>query len=256
MPTMSRTVFRWAVAAAALFGGAVYAEIGFEPSPIVITSRNEPVTVRIVDDGAPVAAGRIGGIRLRIEHRDYSKMMEAGRSDGMLRLTPTPILEIGTYDLDVFIDGRAATMPVVVTLEDEPSSLSRRAFDQGLTELDIRHQLGLYTEGRESVVIDLPEWMYVGKRISLRMPTPAGAAYQWHVNGEPDAQGVGAHTFTYPLTQPGRYSFRYVETGPHGAVIEAAAQTEAREEPPVAVRGGRSDAVRLAGPEGTQRTPG
>lgn len=232
----------------ALAPSVAQADVSFEPSPVLITSREKPVSLNVFKDGAPVAAHRLGSIGFRVGSHDYSNMIKVERSDGSLRLIPTDSMEIGTYDLVVFIDGSPARAQVRVTLDEEPTSLSARAREQGLTEMDIRHQLGLYTEGRQSVSIELPEWFYVGKRISLNMPTPAAAAYEWYVNGELEDSGSGAHTFTFPLTAPGRYDFRYVETVPGGSIIDSRAHTEAREEPPIAVQDEPGRAVQLAGP--------
>lgn len=225
-------------------------DVTFEPPTAVVRSMEEPVDVRITRNGTPVSAGAIGAVRLLVEDHDYSRMLRVERVEGGLRLTPTPLVEIGTYDLVVEVDGAQHAAEVRVTLDEDPNSLANRARAQGLTELDVRHQLGLYTEGPKSVRIDLPEWYYVGKRVQLNMPTPTVASYEWYVNGNAEARGTGPHRFEYPLTAPGTYDFRYVETHSDSGTIESRAQTEAREEPLVPVTGNVGRAVRLVGPAG------
>lgn len=231
-------------------GSAAIADLSVEPSPVTVESRDEPVIISVMDGPASVAVNRIGSVRFRVGPHDYSHMVRVEPVGGKVRLSPTAAMEIGTYDLSLNINGRPITIPVQVTLEDEPTSLSSRASQQGLTEMDIRHQLGLYTEGRQSVSIDMPEWFYVGKRITFNMPTPAEASYEWYVNGALEKSGSGPHAFTYPLTTADQYDFRYVETSPRGAVIEARARTQAREEPPVEAEVARNRTVRLTGPSG------
>lgn len=244
VPFLTLMLIGWLGAAAA------WAEVQFEPTPVTIASRETSVTIELSESGAPVSAHRIGSVRLTIDGHDYGHMVRVDRRAGVLRLTPTASMEIGTYQLEVSIGGRITSIPVYVTLEDEPTSLSSRAREQGLTEMDIRHQLGLYTEGRATVSIEMPEWFYLGKRIDLNMPTPANSSYHWYVNGELEDSGRGPHTFTFPLTTAGTYDFHYIETSPEGKLIESIAKTEAREESAVEIRTEPNRPVRLIGPPG------
>jgi hypothetical protein len=222
--------------------------IEINPPIVVMSSSDASVEVNLSVNGKPVAAAAIGPVRLLASGHNYTHMMRIERFDGKLRMTPTSSAEIGTYDLEVVVDGARASAQVQVTLDDEPNSLANRAREQGLTEMDIRHQLGLYTEGPQSVKIELPEWYYLGKQVRLNVPTPADASYQWYVNGQLEHSGSGPHTFVYPLTEPVSYEFQYIETHPDGVTIESRAQTEAREEPPVPIAVDRSRAVHLVGP--------
>lgn len=233
-----------------LIAGTAAGQVVFDPPLLMIDSRAETSFVNITRDGSPVSANSIGGTRFLVGDSDYGHMIRIDRGAGGVSITPTNSIEIGTYDLEIEVSGVPTRLPVRVTLSEDPESLANRAKAQGLTELDIQHQLGLYTEGRQSVRIDLPEWYYLGKIVSLNMPTPAGVAYEWHVNGELESSGLGPHTFTYPLTNPGPHEFRYVEKHPGGGMLETMAHTEAREEAPVATSVAAGREIQLVGPPG------
>lgn len=224
--------------------------VEFSPSPVVFEAIATPVTVTITQNGGPLPAGSIGRVRFLIEGRDYSHMMRIEVVPVGLRLRPTRTLEIGTYQVEVTIAGRAVVLPAIATLTGEADSIANRAKAQGRSEAEILRELGLYTEGRESVNIALPEFYYVGKQVRIDMDTPEGAAYSWSVNGESAAQGQGAHEFTFVLRAAGPYEFVYTETPPGKSRIEARARTEAREEDPVAVTVTRGRRLRLSAPTG------
>lgn len=231
-----------------LIHGLVHA-VEFSPAPVVFTSLTTPVTVSITDNGAPVPQSAIGAVRFLIEGKDYSRMMQVARIPGGLRLTPTATLEIGTYELEVVVNGKTVICPARATLVDEPDSMENRVRAQGRSEAEIRRELGQFATGHARIALTLPASYQVGHQMRIAMDAPASSSYEWLVNGESVEKGQGPHEFVYTFRAAGAYEFLYRETGA-GGTAEARAQTQARDADAVPVSVRRGYPVDLTGPEG------
>lgn len=233
---------------------AAEAAIALEADPARIEFKTHADSAAIVlsHDGKPVSASAVQSVKLYVGAHDYDHMIQVDKADGRITVRPTPMLELGSYDLAIATTHGEVRVGVLAlrTIVDE--SLEARAKRQGVTVEAIKAQLGISQPiGQDRVQLNLAELYYTGQTLEVTLPAPAGRTAQWWVNGEVIAPR--GDTFRYVFEQVGVYDFGYVEKLDGNTVAFAVDTVEVIPEPRIPVSVAAGTALTLRAPDGYQR---
>lgn len=178
---------------AALSHGAVTAE----PAQVTFTSPQQSATIKLTKDGAPIPAKDIQGWQLLAGDHNYHYMLTYEKMDGALKIAPSKLLEVGSFDLKIETAEGPVLVQVFSPLTDRPedTTVGRTA-----------------TTLREELKIDLPPVYYEGQTLDLAMPPMPNRICTWAMNGKTVKEGAGQNTLVYTFKEPGDYELTYVET--------------------------------------------
>ncbi len=219
-----------AALAAALCAGA--ATLTTEPEKVVFDNTTGSATVKVLADGVPVPAAEIHGFHLMVGKSDYSHMFRFSKADGTVTLTPSPTVEVGSYDLRIDTAKGDAWLKVYTPLGEKKTSLQALAQKLNMPLDELKRQTGLSREmGRGGVEMDLPPVFPVGRTLTLDMGTAAGVKARWEVDRKVVSEGPGAGALVYLFKEAGPHLFTYTEFRGDAVAAQTSAIVEGAETP-------------------------
>jgi len=235
-----------------------YGAVTADPGKVTFTSPRQSASVRVLKDGAPVAAADIRAWRLLANGHDYIHMLRVDKADGVLTLSPSNTVEVGSYRLNIETAAGPVTVQVYIPLSDLPDVVEKMVAATGLSERAIKARLGLATSmGREEVTIDLPPVYYEGQTLEMAMPIKAGRSSAWFMNEAPVKGRPGGNGLSYTFPEPGEYILTYLETeqqnGRTIAVARARAYTRVVPLPAVSTQAAVNTKIEFAPPSGYRK---
>jgi hypothetical protein len=216
---------------ALLLAGQGMAEVVASPDRVVFHGYGASCQIRLSSGGRDLAPAEIKGWRLLASGHDYIRMLRVEKVAGGLRIAPSPLMEVGTYELEIRTAQGVALVDVAAPLDEQPDIVNQAAKSQGISEEEARRLLGLTRPiGREAVELAMPPRYYEGQTLQLSMPHLPGRRYAWFINGELYREGEDEFNLVYVFPKPGRYVVDYVETalvdGARVGVARGSATTE------------------------------
>ena len=237
------------ILAAALCAGA--ATLTTEPDRVVFDDTAGSATVKVLADGVPVPASEIRGFHLMVGGSDYSHMFRFAKADGTVTLTPSPTVEVGSYDLRIATAKGDAWLKVYTPLGEKKTSLQTLAQKLNISLDELKRQTGLSKEmGRSGVQMSLPPVFPVGRTLTLDMGAAAGAKARWEVDRKVISEGPGAGALTYLFKEAGPHLFTYTELSGDTVTAQASAVVEGAEAPAVDVNVNAGATLTLEAPPG------
>lgn len=237
-------------AAAAFPAHAVTAQ----PDAVTFNNLERGVLVALSHNGERIRPETIGRARLLVGPHDYSHMIEVTKTPDGIRVAPSDLMEIGSYELVIDTPHGQALIQVYAPLADLESILGGAEGPGGPRRQALREALGFTRQtGRAQVTIALPPVMTVGTPLRLQMPHDPDREYVWAINGEVLQEGRGLSTFHHTFETPGDFVLSYAERV--GGVTVAQTESITRVTEPVALPYSvprRSTPV-FEGPEGYER---
>ena len=244
--------FAGAALLALLMGSQGAMALAADSARIEFKTHADSAAIALSHDGKPVSANAVQSVKLYVGAHDYDHMIQVEKADGRITVRPTPMLELGSYDLAIATTHGEVRVGVIAlrTIVDE--SLEARAARQGVTVEAIKAQLGISQPiGQDRVQLNLAELYYTGQTLEVTLPAPAGRTAQWWVNGE--AIAPQGDTFRYVFEQPGVYDFGYVEKQAGNTVAFAVDTVQVIPEPRMPVSVAAGTALTLMAPDGYER---
>jgi hypothetical protein len=160
------------------------------------------------------------GFHLMVGKSDYSHMFRFSKADGTLTLTPSPTVEVGSYDLRIDTAKGDAWLKVYTPLGETRKTPQELNVPAGVST----RPTGASGEmGRRGVEMDLPPVFTVGRTLAIDMGAAADMTARWEVDRMVVSEGMGAGALAYLFREPGPHLFTYTEFS--GEVV--AAQTSA-----------------------------
>lgn len=248
--TLCMTLVLFSVSASA------YGEVVATPNSVTFHSTTQTHEIDLSQNGKPVPASDILGWQLLASKHDYHYFLDYQKRDGVLVLTPSKLVEVGSYDLVIRTRAGNATVKVYTPLTEMADIIEKTAMARGITQQEARDVLGLTTPRAQSIVkIDLPPVYYEGQTLNLTMPPSPDTEYVWKINGEIVQEGLGNNTLVYTFPSPGEYILTYTEKRAGSVVAETVAQTCVAPLPAVRTEVARGVSVTFEAPgEHTQCT--
>ncbi len=219
-----------AVFAAALCAGA--ATLTTDPERVVFDNTAGSATVKVLADGAPVPASEMRGFHLMIGGSDYSHMFQFSKADGAVTLTPSPTVEVGSYDLRIATAKGDAWLKVYTPLGENKTSLQMLAGKLNMSLDELKRQTGLSQKfGRGGVQMSLPPVFPVGRTLTLDMGTAADMKARWEVDRQVISEGLGAGKLVYLFKEAGPHLFTYTELSGDAVAAQVSDVVEGAENP-------------------------
>ncbi len=208
--------------AATLCAGA--ATLTTEPERVVFDNTTGSATVKVLADGAPVPASEIRSFHLMVGGSDYSHMFRFSKEDGTVTLTPSPTVEVGSYDLRIATAKGDAWLKVYTPLGEKKNSLQALAQRLNMPLDELKRQAGQTQEmGRGGVQMSLPPVFPVGRTLTLDMGAPATMKARWEVDRKVISEGLGAVALAYLFKEAGPHLFTYTELSGDTVAAQASA---------------------------------
>ncbi len=199
-----------------------------DPVKVTFTAPQQSATIKLVNDGAPIPSKDIRGWRFIASDHDYKHMLSVEKTDGALKIAPSPTMEVGSYDLSIETAQGAVSVQVFAPLSDVPDIVERIASLSGLSEKKIKEKLGMMASFvREETQIDLPPVYYEGQTLELTMVAKPGHMCSWFMNGDLVTEGQDQNTFTHTFKEPGEYVINYIESASENGEIKSATRAVA-----------------------------
>ena len=237
---------------ALLMGSQGTTALEADPARIEFKTHADSVAIALSHDGKPVPSSAVQSVKLYVGAHDYDHMIQVEKTDGRITVRPTPMLELGTYDLAIATTHGEVRAGVLALLTIVDESLEARAARQGVTVEVIKAQLGISQPlGKDRVELNLAELYYAGQALEVTLPVPAGRSAQWSVNG--DVIAAEGDTLRYVFEHPGVYDFGYVEKVDGNTVAFAVDSVQVVPEPKVPVAVAAGTALTLRAPDGYKR---
>ncbi len=219
-----------AILAAACCAGA--ATMTTDPEKVVFDSTKGSAIVKVLADGAGVPVAQIRGFHLMVGNSDYSHMFRFSKSDGTITVTPSPTVEVGSYDLRIDTAHGDAWLKVYAPLGENQTSLQALAQKLNMSVDELKRQAGMSKEiGRSGVQFTLPPVYTVGRTLTMDMGTAADVKARWQVDGETVAEGPGAGNLAYLFKEAGPHLFTYTEFSGDTVSAQVSAVVEGAEKP-------------------------
>jgi len=207
------------------------------PSSITFESPSQSITVKLTENGKPVPASAIRSLHLYVDDHDYPEMMRMKRANGVVTLTPTDSVEIGSYRTVIETSRGNAELTVYTPLSDMPNTIEKQAKALGISVDQMREKLGMTgSTGPEILKIDLPPTQYVGQKLNLTLPPAPDRVFHWAVDGKEVKSGKGENTFSTVLNKPGQLVLTVKEIKNGTTLAAASAGMTVAKEPPVPVK--------------------
>lgn len=228
----SRRMYVCFAAVALWCAGRGMAEVVASPDRVVFNGYGQSYVIQLSSGGKALSPGDIKSWRLLASGHDYIRMLRVEKAAGGLQIAPSPLMEVGTYELEIRTAQGVAVVDVAAPLDEGPDIVNQSAKSQGISEEEARRLLGLTRPiGREEVRLELPPRYYEGQTLALSMPHLPGRRYAWFINGTLYREGEDEFNLVYVFPKPGQYKVDYVETavvdGVRVGVARGSAVTEA-----------------------------
>jgi len=230
-----------------------------DPPSVVFTAPSQTARISLTADGVPVPSADVRAWRFLASSHDYHHMLRLDAVAGGVDITPSPTMEVGSYDLQIETAGGSVSVRVVASLSEVPDIVERTAQLTGQSERQIEERMGLLTPiRRESVQIALPPVFYEGETLNVSVAnTPvAGRNYVWFLNGAVVAEGPDKNRLVHTFNEPGEFVLTYIETeisdGKVVAVARTSAHTRVVPVPPVPTDVAAGTKVEFLPPSGYQ----
>ncbi|MBI5091958.1 MAG: hypothetical protein HZB26_05880 [Candidatus Hydrogenedentes bacterium] len=234
----------------ALAAGAVTAD----PVYVTITKPDQSVTIKLLLDGKPLPAAAIKGAKYMASDHDYARMFSFTKKDGEVTVTPTKLLEVGSYTLVLNTAHGPVSVEILAPLTDLPDTLEKQAATLGITVDELKAKMGLSRKmKRETLSIDLPVSYVEGQTLNVTLEPNPKRIFIWSINDKVIKQGAGENTFSYTFDNPGKYTFKVEEKEGDTVVASATSATEVTAPPPVRWDATVGDSRVLDGPKGYSR---
>jgi len=228
-----------------------------DPASITFTAPTQSFSIALSNNGTAIPAGDIRGWQLIASGHDYKHMITVEKANGALKITPSPSIEVGSYDLNIDTAQGPAHVQVFAPLSDVDDIVQKLAALTELSEKQVAQKMGLlYTSGRADVEITLPPVYYEGQTLVLNMADLPGAGHRgtWFMNGTVIAEGLEKSALEYTFHVPGEYVLSYVETeqkdGKASPVARARAYTRVVAVPAVPTESGINVMTEYSAPAG------
>ena len=234
-----------------LLAPAAFAEVTANPSTVTFNNHDQSALVSLTHNGQPIPAGSVGKSQFLVDTSDYSHMIEVTATEGGVRVSPSPQLEVGSYNLVIGTSHGPARILVYAPLADLPSILDSADVPGGPRLRALREELGFTRPtGRATVSIELPYVVRIGEPLTVTMPHDAELEYIWAINGEVVQRGLGESTFQYAFNTPGDYVLSYAERRDGVTVARTEAITRVSEPPALLHFADRGSRLSFEAPEG------
>lgn len=196
--------------AAVFVASTAWAAVTADPAQVTITSPTQKVSIKLSSDGKPIAATAIKGYTFNVEARTYEYMIALTKLDGGVVISPTKEAQVGTYELTINTSSGAASVKVLMPLNDAPDSLENQAKALGITVDELLERNNVSKPyGREKVTFGVPANYVAGDTFKLDTPCPADRDYEWLVNGKSVKTGHGPEPFAFTFPSAGTYVIEY-----------------------------------------------
>ncbi len=235
-----------ALLGAALCAGA--ATLTTEPEKVVFDNTAGSATVKVLTDGVPLPASEIRGFHLMVGGSDYSHMFRFSKADGTVTLTPSPTVEVGSYDLRINTTKGDVWLKVYTPLGEKQTSLQALAQKLNMSVDELKRQAGMSKEmGQRGVEISLPPVFPVGRTLTMDMGNTADVKARWEVDRKVVAEeGVLAYLFK----EAGPHLFTYTEFRGDAVAAQASGVVEGAEMPANDVSVDAGTTLTLEAPQG------
>lgn len=244
-------LFATLLLAAIAASGAAAATLAAEPASVTFDRAGMSATLKILADGQPLPAGEITGFRLMVGNSDYRHMFRMSKADGTVTLTPSPTVEVGSYDLAITTARGDVWAKVYTPLSDHQTSLQKLALRLDVPLEDLKRQIGMTRDLPQSrIELTLPPVFYTGQVFHLEMPGGGEVRRVWKLNGEVVREGGDAVSVTHVFKEPGPFLLEYAEYQNGRRVAEVGELIEVVEEPPLPVTVAARTTLTLNSPEG------
>jgi len=210
MRTSHGIVFTALFVAASCAGAVTFTT---DPEEVVFNKASDSATVKVWADGAPVPASDIRSFHLMVGSSDYGHMFRFSKADGAVTLTPSPTVEVGSYDLRIATAKGDAWVKVYTPLGENKTSLQSLANKLNMPLDDLKRQTGMAQQRRVrgGVGMSLPPVYPVGRTLTLDMGTAPNVKARWEVDKKVISEGLGAGNLVYLFKEPGPHLFTYTE---------------------------------------------
>ena len=225
-------------------------------TPDTVTFDNAAVSaaVALAADGVPIPAAEIRGFRLLVGGSDYSHMLRFSKADGAVTISPSPTVEVGSYDLVISTGRGEARVRVYTPLGEHPSSLEVLAQKLGMTVEELKNRSGKSgSMARQQLQLDLPPLYHTGQTLALDMGASPEVLAVWEVNREKVSEGAGAGRLEYLFREPGAYLFTYTESRDGVVVASVSGLVEVVDEPVIKTETAAKTQYGLNAPEGYRK---
>lgn len=184
------------------------AAVTADPDHARFSKYGDSATIRVMRGSEPLPSDAIKGVRAVIGTSNYSDQFVITKSgSGPATITIAPkegAAQSGTFALIISTKYGDTLVAVDMPLDQIEGTLEDQAKQQGITVDELKAKLGLSQEGkRETIVVRLPQWQYVGSTFSLRMPPSPGRDYIWKMDGNVVLQGKDENAFRCVLDKAG-----------------------------------------------------
>lgn len=207
-------------------GAAALAEVTADPLTILFKSSKDCFVIKLTTNGKPVPAGDIRGWRFVAADHDYKHMIRCTKKDGILEVSASPTMEVGTYDFLIDTKAGAAKVNATVSFADEKDIIQQESEKNRQSVEQAKIALGVAKEGqRGTVAIELPKEYFVGQTLTLTVPAIENHSYMWSMNGNVIESGIGKNSVTYTFKKEGDYTLQFSEKAGDATVAKAEAKT-------------------------------
>ncbi len=235
----------------ALWGVSAQAGVKATPAVITLKSITAQATVRLSQDGRPLAASQVSRWEILASGHVYNRMFDCAKTEGGLTITPSAQAEIGSYDWVIHTPAGSVTVNLFAPLGEYGNPLEQLAAQMGVSVEAINERYNLTSRyGRARVSIELPPVYHVGQALEAAIEAAPGVVQTWAVNA--DIQGEGPR-FTHVFDEPGAYTILYTEEKGGTTLTSALASTSVAPLPAIPWRVRLHAETTFSAPEGYGR---
>ena len=191
------------------------------PLPSFSVSPHGPFFLRGYDDsivleirlyGEPMKPEQFVGSHFTIGNYGYDHMIAVTLNEGTLTIEPTPDLEPGIYELEIWTRkrdkdvARSRQFTVYVPLSSDQNCIEHLAAELGSPEQTIRDWMLLDSaEEAPDFSINTKPMVYEGEPIYAGMHVPLDHESSWFVNGDASEQLPSGRGVRFVASEPGLY---------------------------------------------------
>lgn len=182
------------------------------PTSLVFSHRDQAQTITLTHNGQPLRAEDIKNWEVYVDKNTYRQFFTYKKGPGTLTLTPSALIETGSWDFVITTTHGAVKVRLETPLNEDLDSLETRAKELGITVDELRIQMGFGIElPRNQIQFNLAPQYVVGQSIRLKVTPVAGRTYRWSVNGQTLQEGPEAHDVTLGFDKPGAQEIKLEE---------------------------------------------
>jgi hypothetical protein len=222
-----------------------------DPAYVTITKPDQSFTVKLTLDGKPLPAAAIKGAKYMASEHDYARMFSLAKKDGEVTVTPTKLLEVGSYTLVLTTTHGPVNVEILAPLTDLPDTIEKQAAAMGISVDELKTKMGLtHKMAREQLALTLPPSYVEGQTLVVTVDANPKRVFTWSVNDKVVKQGAGENTLTYVFEKPGKYTVAISEKEGDTVVATTTAATEVTAAKPIPWDVTVATTAEVTGPKG------